>query len=157
VIVFRQLRRAKNIIVRYTMDKEKLIKLNAEMALLSKRKKEFDKRIKTFEEANATLKSLMAVSGDKINVLKSELSVEAEEEFDKTGNKKLDGGIGIRVSKTVEYPADKALAWAKEKDMFLQLDDKAFKKAASGLNLDFVEQVEKITVTFPKEIVLDAK
>lgn len=91
---------------------------------------------------------------DKVERLKRNLSAEALAEYQKSKVKKLDGGIGIRVSKKIKYDEALALDFAKSKDMFIILDKKSFEKAASGLGLDFVEEFESVTVTFPKVIKL---
>ena len=76
----------------------------------------------------------------------------SKDEYKETGDKKLLGGIGIRVSKKIDYDPAEALKFAKEKNMFLQLDKKAFEKVAGGLGLDFVKSKDIETVTYPKEI-----
>ena len=91
----------------------------------------------------------------EIDEIKGVLGLQALDQFRATGEKKLAGGLGIRVSKTISYDAAKALDFAKEKNMFLQLDSKAFEKVAGSLGLDFVSETEKVTVTFPKEIVCE--
>lgn len=65
--------------------------------------------------------------------------------------KKLFGGLGIREVQVISYDENTALKWAKEKDMFIALDKKAFEKAVEGLNLDFVEIKKEPQVTYPKE------
>ena len=57
----------------------------------------------------------------------------------------------------MSYTQESALKWAKEKDMFLILDKKAFEKSAPDLHLPFVTiKTDKIpTATFPKEIKLE--
>ena len=87
--------------------------------------------------------------------LKEKLSSEALEEFKESGNKKLLGGIGIRETETVSYDLKDAFNWAKEKDMFLQLDDKAFKKAVKSLGLDFVKTDKVASVTFPAKLEIE--
>ena len=87
--------------------------------------------------------------------LKESLSSEALGEFIATGNKQLLGGIGIRETEKVSYDLKEAFNWAKEKDMFLQLDDKAFKKAVKSLGLEFVKTDKVASVTFPKKLELE--
>lgn len=119
-------------------------------------------------ETEALIKDLMAdfelsikakleqkkVTAEEINEIKAQISSEALDDFERTGEKKMLGGIGIRISSGIQYDEKKAFEFAKEKDMFLTLDKKAFDKAADGLGLDFVQSVEKKTVTFPKVIKL---
>ncbi len=109
------------------------------------------------EKFEDSLKGELIVKSDlefTLGVIKNKLITEALEEFKKTGNKKLLGGIGIREGSTMTYDPEKALKFAKEKDMFLQLDKKAFEKVAPSLCLDFVFPSKKTTVTFPKVVTL---
>lgn len=78
----------------------------------------------------------------------------AKDQFLKTGEKKLLGGIGIREKKMISYDLKKAEAFAKEKNMFMIFDSKSFEKAATSLNLDFVSESTVTQVTFPNEIIL---
>ncbi len=111
---------------------------------LSKRRTEFEKSIET--EAMHVRMLAGEVEG-----LKNEVRPLAIAEYQATTHKKMWGGIGIQEKSSMTFDAVKALAFAKEKDMFLKLDDAAFKKVAPGLGLEFVK-VEKVTaVTFPKE------
>lgn len=98
---------------------------------------------------------MIAAADANIRREKAEIQPWALEQFEKTGEKNLLGGIGIRETSTIEYNADAALKFAKEKDMFLALDKKAFEKAAPALGVDFVTVGKKVTVTFPKEVKID--
>lgn len=102
-------------------------------------------------EAGAIAKA----AAQRITEIKELIYSEALEEYNETGKKKLSGGVGIRVSSRLDYDKDKALDFAKEKDMFLALDAKGFEAAAASLKLDFVDVVTVETVTFPKEVRLD--
>ena len=128
--------------------------------------KELARLIESLEATKATIKSKEDLFKESISLdveikktqelaiadLKEQLSIEAVEEFKETGNKKLLGGIGIRETETISYDLKQAFDWAKEKDMFLQLDDKAFKKAVKSLGLDFVKTDKVTSVTFPAKI-----
>lgn len=94
-----------------------------------------------------------------INELNAELLEEqdgfkllAEEEYQNTGQKKLLGGLGIRVGTYLTYDSKAALDWAHEHKLCLALDKKEFENIAKTQDIDLVEKHEKITVTFPKEI-----
>ncbi len=113
-------------------------------AALSKRKVEFEKSIEAW---TGEVKAL----GVKVEDLKDQVRPMAIAEFEKTGSKKMWGGIGIQEKSSMTFDAAKALAFAKEKDMFLKLDETAFKKVAPGLGLDFVKVGQVTAVTFPKE------
>lgn len=84
--------------------------------------------------------------------LKKEIDKEVLLKFEETKEKKYFGGIGVKEYSTLEYDKNKALSWAKEKDMFLILDTKEFEKVAENLNLDFVKTEKKPKVTYPKVI-----
>jgi len=96
---------------------------------------------------------------DEIADLKLAIGEAAISEFEKTGVKKQLGGVGVQEAKTktITYDKDLAFKWAKEKDMFLLLDQKAFDKAVDSLNLDFVtiKTGTENKATFPKEIKLE--
>ena len=110
-----------------------------------------DKRV-AFEATLVVEQAELSLLSETIDNLKATIKDEAAAEFAATGKKKLYGGIGIRCTKTVEYDTAEALAFAKEKDMFLALDAKAFEKVAPGLGLPFVSVAERVTVTFPRSI-----
>ena len=136
------------------MNEGKVKELKESMELLETQTTNIKKLREGFEE---TLKELIADRKDTETALagiKTVLTAEALEEFKESGEKKLYGGIGIRESPTLSYPADKALEFAKEKGMFLSLDKKSFDKVADSLGLDFVTTGKKTTVTFPKVVKL---
>ena len=54
--------------------------------------------------------------------------------------------------KKLNYDEKIAFDWAKEKQMFLQFDKKGFEKAATSLNLEFVEETTTLRATFPSKI-----
>lgn len=87
-----------------------------------------------------------------INDLKNEAIVWALEEHQKTGEKKLLGGIGVQDKSTITYDKDKAFDWALEKKLCLNLDVKNFEKLAKTQKLDFVTLGKEKSVTFPKNI-----
>ncbi len=121
--------------------------LDDEVAIIKAKKEEFENSIKKLMEGKRALEF-------DIETMKATLTTEALEEFKKTGNKKLLGGIGIREGSVMSYDSEKALKFAKEKNMFLQLNKKAFEKVATSLDLDFVSTTPKTTVTFPAVIKL---
>ena len=113
-------------------------------------KKEFEESIKE------KVKSLKEKE-EEITKLRDTISVEALEEYKENGrsSKKLSGGIGIREKSVISYDEEKALEFAKEKDLFLSLDKKTFEKSAPTLNLSWVTVKKEETVTFPKMINLE--
>ena len=102
-----------------------------------------------FARANKTLIEDLKEASDQANTAKEQVVACAEALYKETGNKKLPGGIGIRIPKVLKYELDKALEWCSSKGMFLSLDKKAFEKAAGDLDLPFVSQSDGLSVTFP--------
>jgi len=129
----------------YAAKKEEVENLKA---LLNKKREEFDAQ-------NRELIDSLALAKEELNEVIADVRNFAIFEFTETGKKKLFGGIGIREKTVIKYDEAKALRWAKEKDMFVQLDKKSFDKAAPGLSLDFVKIEKDIQVTFPKEVKID--
>jgi len=137
------------------MNKEKLIELKKAMSAETQVNGEIaTKRVK-FESDNEGLFVRQKRIREQIAEQKLSLAVEAESEFKEDGIKKRLGGIGIRVLKILKYDADVALAWAKKKDLFLQLDTKSFDNVAKTGEIDFVKVEDNITVTFPKKLVIE--
>ena len=96
---------------------------------------------------------------ERINKLSEECGLEkiqfkemAAEEYQKTGNKKLICGLGIRVGVNLVYEETQAFDWAKSHKLCLALNKKEFEKIAKTQEIGFVKKEEKITVTFPKKI-----
>jgi hypothetical protein len=138
--------------------REQLIELSKALEELDEKKdfyriakEQFEKRMLT------TIEEIKAIN-EQVEKIKGEISEEVLANYKKTGEKKHLGGVGVRVKKITTQTIDegKALEFAKEKGMFLQLDRKALEAAAPGLDVDFIEisTEEKAIVTFPKEIKL---
>jgi len=115
-------------------------------------KEEYALRYEVFQDETTYLSSQLQETKDQIDQSKIFIKEQAKIHYTVTNEKKMYGGIGIRVGKKLEYNSEKAFNFAKEKDMFLMLDKKAFEKVAAGLKLDFVEELNNVIVTFPKEI-----
>ena len=113
-----------------------------------------EKKEKHKEELNplATKKESL---DNQINDLKEDLEQQALQEFKESGSKNLYGGIKIQERKTLDYDADKALEFAKEKGLFLSLDKKAFEKSAPTLGEDWIKTGKEDKVTYPKVFKLD--
>jgi len=120
-----------------------------------KLKEEFNQKKHQFEKDNELLISKLAEANHFIEEIKDALKQEALVEYSETNQKKLTGGLGIRVSQVMNYPEEKAFEWAKEHSLCLKLDSKAFETIAKTQEIDFVTKEEKITVTFPSVIVLE--
>lgn len=131
--------------------KEKIKEYIEQESLLDKTITEIKSKREEFEKTLQTLLAIKAEQETKIAELKLPIIEEAKKEFKETGLKKLYGGIGIKENSVLTYDLVKASDWAKEKQMFIVFDQKAFEKAAMNLNLDWVTSSKEPTVTFPKE------
>ncbi len=137
------------------MNKEKVKKLKAKISDLESYNNEFKKLQEEFDENNSfIIERLEAIKKD-IEILKDEVSIEALAEYKKTGSKTIGFGIKVKTmtKKIISYPMKTAFDWAKEKGLFLKLDENEFKKVAENLNLDFitVTKTENNIVTFPSK------
>lgn len=137
------------------INKESLKDLQKARMELEYQKNALAEKHEAYLESTADIREIIRATEEQIEKLQISLKAQGLDEYSETGSKQLTGGLGIRCGKTLEYDESKAFEFAKEKDMFLQLDKKAFEKAAPSLGLDFVTQSEKISVTFPKEIMLE--
>ena len=72
--------------------------------------------------------------------------------YNETQNKTIGHGVKARILKKTYYEQEKAFTWAKEHQMALKLDVKVFEKLAKADNIDFVEIIDKVQITIPKEI-----
>jgi len=131
------------------MNVERLKQLKIAMEKLEEYKTDLEWRKAEFEQENEQLYRSIVDLNKEITECKEVLKENAEAGFKKDGQKKRLGGFGIRVSIVPEYDETEAFNWAKEKDLFLQLDKNSFEKVAKTGELDFVKLVEKITVTAP--------
>lgn len=137
------------------MNRKKLEQLKRALNDLDRLKTSYNTAFEVFQTNQESTLNKINQAKEEIDELKQQISEEAEKEFNKSGEKKLLGGVGIREGTSISYDAAKALEWAKKHDMCLTLDSKAFEKIAKVQNIDFVEQQKVIQVTFPKEILLD--
>ena len=128
-----------------------VLNLRNAMAEHATAKEALSKRVAKFMESVETEAARVKTLAAEIDNHKSTIGPLAIAEFKETGHKKMWGGVGIQEKKTISYDAAKALAFAKEKDMFLILDEATFKKAAPTLRLDFVTVTTEPGATFPKE------
>lgn len=123
---------------------------------LEKLRETYKKEMEDFTTKNAELIAGIEFVSGKQEEIKEDLRIEAIEEFKKTGKKKLMGGIGIRILSKLIYSESDAMNWA-DKNMPIVIkkviDKKQFETFAKGTDLDFVEKEEKLSVTFPKEII----
>jgi hypothetical protein len=137
------------------MDKQILIDLKKVTDVLNIRKEELALRQQEFVEANRELLENIKASNEVIESYKNEIRDIALKEFALDGVKSRLGGIGIRVLKELVYDDKKAFEWCKSKDMFLMIDVPNFEKIAKTGVINFVEINDKVSVTFPKEIIIN--
>ena len=137
------------------MNKGNLVALKMQMDIKKSVEEFIEKQRKEFTESIALELQTLKEAQEKIEELKSGIEKEALEEFEKTQNKKLDGGIGIQERKYIEMDAVKVREWCFEKQMFLEVDTKAFEKAAPALHLPFAVEKKEPKVTFHREIVIE--
>ena len=121
---------------------------------LSKWKAELKEKKEMFDLENEGLIKNITALNETIMQTKQEFEVLAEEEYNKTGQKKLLGGIGIQDRTFLDYKPEDAFNWAKEHGLCLSLDKKAFEAVAKTQKLDFVTEDTKTKVTFPPKIKL---
>jgi len=139
------------------MNIEKLQQLKT----LFKQEEEFnailkDKRV-LFDEENKDLLTRIEETREGITLCKEILTENAKAGFEKDGEKKRLGGVGIRITTKLIYNEGDALLWAKD-NMSVAiktiLDKKMFEGYAKTNELIFVDKKDTTLVTFPKEIVL---
>lgn len=135
--------------------KDELKKLKNALANLEKKTQELAIKKEEFNKTNEAL--ITEINNLQNEVVENKIIIrdEAESDYLVDGLKQRCGGIGIRVSKLLIYDDNKAFDWAKNHGLALTLDKKRFEQIAKDENLDFVKYQDNITVTFPKEIILE--
>ena len=137
------------------MNNEKIIILKSKQENLEEFKNTLRENQEAFNKEHEELLSSILNTGNEIENIKGDLKLEAEDEYTRTGLKKLSGGIGIRLMTKLEYQEKDAMEWAKENmpiAIIHSIDKKQFETFAKNSELEFVNKVESITVTFPREI-----
>ena len=119
---------------------------------LSFLKQKMTERRELFMLENEGLTKKIRALDFELSGRKSQFVALAVTEYGATGNKKLIGGLGIRVGTTLTYEPETAFAWAVKHSMCLSLDRRNFDKIAKTQDIGFVEKKESVTVTFPKDI-----
>ncbi len=135
--------------------KDKLIELRIALAteasvnnLIAEKRADFDaEHVSLFADLHDARKRIMEC--------KETLTEQAIKGYERDGEKKRLGGLGIRLMQDLSYEDKDAFGWAKEHSLCLKLDSSAFKRIAKTQDLDFVEKLERVCVTFPKEIILE--
>ena len=134
------------------LNKEDLESFQESMDNLNLLKTKMSENHEIFKLENEGLTKKISELTEELNDNRYQLSELAHIEYDKTGNKKLIGGIGIRITTDLIYEPETAFAWAVKHNLCLSLNKKNFDKIAKAGEIEFVEKSESVTVTFPKEI-----
>ena len=137
--------------------KQKVEELKSIREIIATKKEELTKRQIEFDSVNAEL--IMEIASQQESEFEAEEKVREEAliQFNLTGEKKMFGGIGIRVSTPLSYKEQDAINWAKINIPVAikeTLNKKQFETFAKNEELDFVIKEQKRLVTFPKEIKL---
>ena len=136
------------------LNKENLEDFQKETNYLLNLKNELKENKRVFDDENRSLTEKIESYFQIMEADKNKLKEAAIKDFEETGEKKLLGGIGIRVGTSINYDDNLAFSWAKEHSLCLQLDRKEFEKLAKTQDINGVTKEEKVSVTFPKEIKL---
>lgn len=135
--------------------KENVVKLSDMQSILDN-KQEYLKELQTkFNEDNKEIIEEISQLVKNIDSEKDIISNLVLDDFKTTNNKSYFGGVGVREYKKFSYDEKEILIKAKEKDMFLTLDKKAFEKVAEGLEDWGVSIDKEPKVTFPKVFKLE--
>ncbi|MFW6233136.1 MAG: hypothetical protein ACOC3Z_00570 [Nanoarchaeota archaeon] len=137
------------------IDKTKIHALKSLFDVEKQLDEEIKEKLKEFEKENKTLYEGKRKAIEQIEELKEEIRIQAIDEYRETENKKLYGGIGIRIYKKLDYEKEIAMKWAETNmpvAIIKELDKKQFESYAKENTPDFVEVIESEIVTFPKEI-----
>jgi hypothetical protein len=118
-------------------------------------KDELKKKENEFNIQNYNLMEEINKLTFKMEDTRNDAKLEAIKEYELTGQKKLFGGIGIRIGTSLVYDEKMAFEWAKQHQLCLSLDERAFEEIAKSQNLEFVRKEEKITATFPSKLNLE--
>ena len=118
---------------------------------LGEKEEKYKEEKKAFEDRTESVKKEIDRLRDKKEDLRAEVADKTAEEFKTSGRKKFPGGIKVQERRKLEYDRDKAFEWAKDHDMCLKLDTKAFEKTAESVKPDFVEIKTEPKTTFPSK------
>lgn len=132
--------------------REKLIELKNALEMQEQITERIRRAREQFEETHSKLFKSQKEIRQVVCECKEVLEENALVGFKEDGVKQRLGGLGIRVMKDLVYDELVALKWAKEKDLFLKLDKKAFDNVARTGEIRFVDIVDRCIVTFPKHI-----
>lgn len=99
---------------------------------VARHKSNLDTRRREFEQANANL--ILSFEASRTQLASAEMEARdlALAAYAKTGSKQPHPGVGIRVTTRALYDNAGALVWAKEHNLALKLDIKAFETLAKN-------------------------
>ena len=120
-------------------------------------KQQYADKLEGFKAQNTDLINRISKLSNELEEDKTVFKSLALKEFKINGEKQLICGLGIRVGTSLSYDEDDALVWAHKHLLCLKLDGRAFDKLAKTQEFTFVTKEERITVTFPKEIIIENK
>ena len=135
--------------------KEALIKLKAKRAEHGRAKDVLRIVQDEFERNHKNLIEAVQAVSNELSEAEGEVRKIAVDEYDKTEQKKLYGGVGIRVTYKPTYEPKTAFEWALDHKLFLLLDKKGFEKMCKTTPPEFVSFDEIVTATLPKEIKIE--
>lgn len=145
---------------------EVLLGINGQVIIVASLRKELNqlkeekgKAFKKWENDQCVLLRNVALKEDEVFKAELKLRQMAEEECEKTKDKKPGIGLGIRLVKRFIYNPELALAWAKEHSLALNLNTKEFEKQTLISKPDFVTIIEQPQATIAPnlEILLEAQ
>lgn len=136
--------------------KEKLLELDSLQKELEAKTNEVKALKKEFEETLSEKVTAVKELEQKVKEIKAEIEPLALKESTELGKKSLDCGIVVKSTKSLVYDSNKALEFAKEKGLWLNLDKKGFETTAKTMlkELDWIEEKVVDKVTFPKTLKL---
>ncbi len=132
--------------------KEKLLKLKEFRKMHLKFGADYAEKLTEFRDTNKKLLESIENAGQTVEELETSIRDETIDIYNKTGEKKQEFGLGIRVLTKLEYSQITAFEWAKEHDMALALNKKVFEKLAKTTDIKFVVKTEVPSATIPTKI-----
>ena len=132
--------------------REALIRISELRGTVTDDKRAKQQMYEDFEKANEGLFGVMRDKQEELTAIEEKLRTVALEEHLRTGEKKLYGGVGIRIAKVLGYDDKEALDWAIGHNMALQLDKRAFEKIAKTTPVECVTITEVPKATIPVKI-----
>lgn len=133
--------------------KTNLLKLKSQRTELDSLKEVFEKKQQQFIENNKQLLDAIQQLKEEITNNETEIKESAISDYQVNGEKHIGFGVKIQERKTIEYDEGMAFAFAKEHNLFLALDKKAFENYAKDTaTVDFVKYGTKIIATIPANI-----